>query len=266
MHLRIHFNTDSMVFINRLLKINQELSFIKFKKEKLITFCMVLTQIAPSWFFGYDVILELLFAIISLVISIFAFKIYKKTSQNSIKIFGISFILISISYFIQSFLNFLIISKLTEKICIAVKIQSITSFNNFGILAHILAMTIGLSLLTYITLKQENLKLLWLLIIIPLSAILLNTNIIYMFYLIASILLIFIEIYFISNFLKNKQIKTLLVAIAFFFLLIGNLHFLISVNHQIFYAIGHILELFAYIFILTNFYLVLKNGKKKRAS
>ena len=221
---------------------------------------MVLAQIAPSWFFGYDVLLEFLFAIISLVVSVFAFKIYKKTAQNSVKLFGISFLLISISYFIQSILNFLIINQLTERVCFAVKVQSVTLFNNFGILAHVTAMTLGLSLLTYTTLKQENTRLLWLLILVPLSSIISSRNIVYVFYLIATILLVFIEIHFVSNYLKNKQSKTLLIAVAFLFLLIGNFHFLISINHQIFYAIGHILELCAYILILTNFYLILKNG------
>jgi hypothetical protein len=58
----------------------------------------------------------------------------------------------------------------------------------------------------------------------------------------------------------------MLVAAAFLFLLFGRAHFIMSVDHELFYALGHILELVAYIFILWNFYLVRKHGKKERSS
>lgn len=219
---------------------------------------MSFAHLSPQWFYGYDVVLELLFSIITLIVAVFAFKIYKKTSQEQVRLFGVSFLLISLSYLFQSIFNFLTIAKLTQAICTAVKISSVNTFNTFGIITHIFLMTTGLTILVYTTFKAKNLKLLSFLIITSLVSIILSRNMLYTFFLLSTIYLVFIEWHFIKNYLNNKKTKTLLVALAFLFLLFGNFHFLISVNHQVYYAVGHILELFAYLFILANLYMVLK--------
>lgn len=219
---------------------------------------MVLALFSPRWFYGFDIILELFFAIISLIVAGLAFKIYKKTSQKNVALFGASFSLIGFSYLIQSIINFLIISKVNQNICQAIKINSISTFNNLGLLVHIFFMTLGLCVLLYITFKQEKIRVLYLLIGISLLGIFFSKNTLYTFYLFSSIFLTFISWHFISNYLKNKKAQILLIVIAFLFLLFGNLHFLVSVNHQLFYAIGHLLELIAYILILGNYYMVLK--------
>lgn len=215
-------------------------------------------SLSPIWFNGYDVALELFFAVISLIVAGLAFRIYKKTSQRNISLFGISFLFIGVSYLIQSVINYLILSKLNENICRVIKIQSISAFNNFGLLVHILFMTIGLSVLVYLTCKQEKMRMLFLLILISVFGIFSSKNILYTFYLFSTVFLIIISWHFISNYLKNKKSKTLMIAIAFLFLLFGNFHFLVSVNHQLFYVLGHILELIAYILIVINYYAVLK--------
>jgi hypothetical protein len=217
---------------------------------------MIYSYLSPEWFYGYDAGFELAFALISLVVALFAFKIYRKTSQRLVRLFGFSFLLISISYFIESILNYLIVRFLNGQMPVVQKLTSIAGFEYIGILTHIVLMTIGLSILFYATLKEKRLRILWFLILIALSAILFNENTLYMFYLVSTIYLIFISWHFILNYLRNRQVKTLLIAAAFVFLLFGSFHFLISVNHQLFYVIGHILEFFAYAFILVNFYLV----------
>lgn len=219
---------------------------------------MSFAHFAPTWFFGYDIALELIFAIVSLVVSIFAFKIYKATDQKPVKLFGTSFLFISLSYFMQSLFNFLIISKLNEQVCVIVKMQSVYLFDTIGMFTHMIFMIVGLVILTYMSFKSEKKSLLMLLLVISLLSIFLSRNKLYMFFLFSSIYLIFIAWHFISNYLRNKQKKTLLIAIAFLFILFGNIHFLFSVSHQLMYAIGHILELLAYLLILWNFYLVLK--------
>ncbi len=217
---------------------------------------MIYSYLSPEWFYGYDAGFELAFAVISLVVSLFAFRIYKKTSQRLVRLFGFSFLLISLSYFIESVLNYFIVTYLNGQMPVVEKLTSVAGFEYIGILTHIVFMTIGLSILLYATLKDRRLRLLWFLIIISLAAILFNEDTLYMFYMVSTIFLAFISWHFILNYLRNKQAKTLLVALAFIFLLIGNFHFLISVNHQLFYVIGHVLEFVAYAFILINFYLV----------
>ncbi|NOZ80637.1 MAG: hypothetical protein GXP63_03095 [DPANN group archaeon] len=219
---------------------------------------MSLTYLSPSWFFGYDVVLELLFAAIALMVSIFAFRIYKATGQKQIRLFGASFACISLAYLIQSLFNYLIISKANEHICRALKIRSIAWFDAVGLYAHILFMTLGLVTLVYMTFKTEKSRILWLLIATSLLGIFLSMNTLYMFFLFSTIYLMFISWHFITNYLQNRQKKTLLIAVAFLFMLFGSVHFLMAVDHRAFYAIGHVLELVAYSLILLNLYLVRK--------
>lgn len=218
---------------------------------------MSLAYLAPSWFYGYDVILELLFAVITLVVALFAFRVYKKTDQRPVRLFGISFLLISISYIIQSIFNFLIISEMNRQICTMIKLNSIAFFNLLGIYTHMLFMTLGLVILIVMTCKAKK-RILWLLLLISILGIFFSSNSLYMFFLFSTIYLAFISFHFIKNYLNKKKTNSLLIALAFLFLLFGNFHFIISVDHALFYAIGHILELAAYMLIATNLYLVLK--------
>ena len=169
----------------------------------------MLIQFSPEWFFGYDIVLELFFAIITLTISRFAYKIYKLTNEKRTGLFSLSFFLISLSYIIQSVFNFLILLKLNETICIAVKILSIETFNIIGFNFSILLRILGFILLTFMTLKTKNNKILLLLIFTTLISIFTSQNILYSYSLISSVYLIFILFYYIKNYNKNKNTKTL---------------------------------------------------------
>jgi len=214
--------------------------------------------LSPIWFYGLDVVSELLFAVTCMMVAIFAISIYRRTGQRLVKYFGVSFSLISISYFIQSILNMLLISKLTEDVSMTVKTVAVISFESLATLIHMLFMTAGISILLYTTLKDRSQRTLWLVILVALSSVFFSQNYIYMFYVISTIYLAFISWHYVQKYKKIRQPRTLLVALAFLFLLFGSFHFLISVNHQIFYPIGRILEFFAYLLILINLYLVRK--------
>ena len=204
---------------------------------------MVDPFMVPNWFFNYSVILELAFAMITFTVGLFAFKINKLSEEKSAKLFGISFIFLSLHYFIQSFINFSIVSTLNKNICNLMKIQDINTLNIIGAYSHMLFFIIGLSTLTYMTLKIKSRTAYILILILPLSSILFSENKLYVFYIISSIFLIFITMHYMKNYMKNKQIKTLFILIAFIFLLFG-----------------HFLELIAYLLILLNLILVLKDG------
>lgn len=215
-------------------------------------------MIGPDWFFGYDVALELLFAIITMIVAIQGFRIYKATLQKQPLYLAWSFLLISISNIIQSIINFLIITELNENVSQIVKIESITLFNNIGIYTHMFFMIVGLSILTFMTLKTKEIRGLILIPILALTGTFLSINPFYFYNVITSILLITITWYYINNYLKNKKTNTLMIAIAFLFLLFGSIHFLFAVNHSLFYAIGNILELVAFSLVLVNFVRVRK--------
>lgn len=214
--------------------------------------------ISPAWFNGYDVAFELVFGIISLVIAFFALRIYKASDQKPAKLLSFAFFSISLSYIIKSVFNFLIISKLNETVCGMINLSSAVALDSIGLYLHMIFMLIGLVILMYMVLKFRKARTFWIFLAVTFIAMIYSQNMPITYYAISALYLAVISWHYIENFLSNKQTKTLLVAIAFIFLFFGSIHFLLSVNHQLFYVIGHFLELVAYILILINFYLVLK--------
>lgn len=212
----------------------------------------------PNWFFGYDIVLELTFAVIALIVSLYAFKVYELSEQYQSKLFGFAFLFFSISYFIQSFLNFAIISKLNENICNMMKMQDINFFNSLGIYIHMFFFIIGLVTLAYMTLGIRNMKVYSLILLVSFASIFFSLNKLYWFYALSSLFLIYIVSHYFINYLKNKQFKTILVLVAFGFLLFGQMHFIFAVDHVRHYITGHFLELVAYVLILINLILVLR--------
>ena len=218
----------------------------------------MLAYMAPPWFYGYDIIMEIIFSIITLSVSIFSYRVFKATSQKYAKYLGIAFLSIGLSNIVQSALNFMILSKLNEPICKLMNIQSITFFNTITMYVHIIFFMIGLVFLTYMTFGSENLFILAITMIVSFMGIFLSQNVLQSFYFLASAYLAMISWHFIRNYLKNRKTNTLMIAIAFLFLFFGNVQFVFSEGQQIFYVLGHILELIAYSLILANFLMVRK--------
>jgi hypothetical protein len=219
---------------------------------------MAYLYLVPPWFFGIDIVFELVFAIVTLVVGLYSFKVYKLSGQNSSRLFGLAFLFFSISYFIQSFLNLAILSKLAEDICVAIKLSPIATLSIIGINIHIIFFIVGLVLLTYMTLRINSYRTSLLLLVICLASVLIAHDSVYWFYSLSSILLVFIVSYYYSNYMNNHGISCLFVFIAFLFLFVANVHFIFASSYAIFYAIGHFLELIAYVLILINLIIILR--------
>ena len=219
---------------------------------------MIETDISLVWFDWYHFAFELSFAVISLVIALFALKIYKATDQRPAKLLSLAFFSISSAYIVQTIFNFLIIKNLDDDVGGMINLSSAAVLDTIGLYFHIFFMVIGLVILLYMALKLKSTRVFWILLAISFTALIFSREPIIAYYFISALYLAVISWHYIENFLSNKQTKTLLIAIAFIFLFIGSFHFFLSVNHNLFIVIGHFLELAAYILILINFYLVLK--------
>jgi hypothetical protein len=219
---------------------------------------MTTGYLSPTWFYGYDVVLEFIFAIIAFTIAGFAWRIYRISSQDSAKYLSLSFLLISLSYIAQSVFNLLFISKLNENISVTSKISWAIILDQLGFYFHMILFILGLAVLLFMTFKTTKERSFLILIALTLVALLVYESIFFKYYLLASIYLGFIAWYFIENFIASKNPKAFLISLAFTLLFFGYFNFFLAINNEMFYAVGHFLELAAYVLILVNFYLVLK--------
>jgi len=207
--------------------------------------------IVPHWFAGYNALLEMTFFVITLLVGAYALKVHRLSGQRQSRLFGISFLLISAAYLVQSILNFAASYPMAEG-CSMQSMVAFHSLGTFAVYAHMVLFMTGLVTLAYMTLKIRDFGAYALFLSAMLAVLLLSANKLYFFYVLSSILLVYVSFYYLRNYLKGRKMSALIVFVAFLFLLFGKIHFIFSTDHGAFYVGGHLLEFVAYTLILTN--------------
>jgi hypothetical protein len=113
------------------------------------------TYSVPQWFFGFDIAMELLFAIIALILSAFAYKVYKASEHKEVKLFSISFLLISLSYFVWAWTNSFLLEHLSNEV-LEISLKNLLSIDYILSLTHMGLFIAGLITLAYATLEIET--------------------------------------------------------------------------------------------------------------
>lgn len=219
--------------------------------------------VTPDWFFGYDIALELLFVIIAGLVSFYAWKIFKVTGERNLKLFSLAFLFIAFSYVVQSVLNILVLAKFDDDVAFFMNLRSVYLFSLFAIYLQAILFLIGLLLLAYIALKIFSLQTFVLLFILVFTSLYFSPYKTFMLYLLSTVLLGFIVYYYLNNYWNNRKATTLMVLIAMIFLFVSNLSFIFATDIDSYYVVGHLLELAAYVLVLTNLLVILRVGKQK---
>lgn len=220
----------------------------------------------PTWFVGFDEYLELLFALVSLLVTIFALRIYQLTEGRQVKLFTVSFMLISISYFIQSFFNSGALSYLINNNYLLISEASILTVVFLGIYSYFLFFLMGLITFTYMTLDRRSIRLYSLISLSAVLSLVFSLNRILLFYAMSSLFLVYIAVNYIKQLYKSGQPRIITPLAAFFLLLVANLGFMLSSNTGRFYIAGHFLELGAFSLLLVNMLVVLRRWTVNGAS
>ncbi|HYD03305.1 MAG TPA: MASE3 domain-containing protein [Alphaproteobacteria bacterium] len=231
--------------------------------------------LTPEWFYGYNIALELIFAIITFSVSFYAWKIYKITQERNLRLFSLAFTFVGLSYFARALLNLVVFLRLDDEVCLLMKIQDLYLLNLFGTYVYSILFLIGILLLAYVALKIYSLQTFILMFLLVFTSLYFTPFKTFMLYLLSTLLLGFIVVYYFRNYFNNKKMTTLLVLIAMILLFTAYVSYLLSTNNAWYYFIGHIMEMVAYLIILVNLVVVsrlgrsknldrTKNGKKKR--
>lgn len=224
----------------------------------------------PPWFYGWDTILQFSFGIITLIVALYAYKLYKISSQRELKLFSGAFFFISLSYLIWAVLNIFLIDFESNRVGVIefnefrLFTDAIFDLSTLGVYAYAFFFITGVLTLAYMSFKIDNPRLYIFLITLALPVIFFSYNIRLVTYLIASILFAHISLSYIKDYLSSKDGRTLIVLFAFAFLFFASLTFMYSGRAPINYAIGHLLTFVSYMLILVNFIRVLNYGQKKK--
>jgi hypothetical protein len=219
----------------------------------------------PGWFFGYDIALELLFAVITLFVAFYAWRIYRISSAREFGLMSVAFTFISLSFFAWSIINMSLVEELNETTRILV-LNNITVLSVIGVYSHILLFMCGLITLFYMTTRGVNDKMYALTIILSVLGILFALNKTVAVYTFSSVILAFISFYYTKNYLENRNYATFAIMFSFGLLFLASLLMLFSSFPYSVYVIAHMCELIAFGTILFTLISILKNGGQKKKS
>ncbi len=208
--------------------------------------------------------LEVIFAVITLLVSFYAWKIFKITEERNVRLFSLAFLFIALSYITQSVLNFIILTRLDDDVCMLINLRDVYLLNLFGLYMHAILFLIGILLLAYVALKIHSFPTFVLMFFLIFTSLYFTPYKTFMLYLLSTVLLGFIVYYYLVNYWNNRKTTTLLVLISMILLFVAYLHFIFAMNNILYYIIGHILELLAYLIVFITLLIILRLGKQKQ--
>ncbi len=216
----------------------------------------------PSWFGGSSIFIVLFFALVTLLIAYYAYKMYRIAKQSSTLYFGLAFLSISISYFIQALFNFLKLKSIgsADLLFLSAKELAVSTIqlSVLAMIMHVLFMVLGFALLAYVTLKERGSKIFLLFVSLSFVAILFTPYFHIVFNLIVAIFLLFIAAQHYQRHAKLGTTTTFLVFSGFSLLFIGHI-LMVAVNIvQTFYVLAHIITMVGYIVLLVSLLRVVK--------
>lgn len=217
----------------------------------------------PVWFLFYSLGLETIFALVTLSVAIYAFKIHKLSCQRETSLLAVGFLSISFSYLMWLTLSFLSFLELSDGAKM-VHIQNATILTAFGVYIHVIFFLFGLATLAYMTFRIKDSRLYLMILGISIIPVLFSENLGTSFYLAASVLVLVITFFYLSEYKKKKTGNLFLTLLAFLFLFIGTFDFVFISQSYYHYVIGHIAILISYLLILVNLIDVFKDGKKTK--
>jgi hypothetical protein len=231
---------------------------------------MIRLVYSPQWFYGKDIIIDVVAIFVLTLIAIFALKFYKidRTNKNYLYI-AVSFILMSVAFLFKIMTNFTIYYLVQEVERIGFITVAYPEFEPtetlffIGFLVYRILTLFGLYLLFAIYQKQQKQTIFFIIYLIMISTYF-TQQAYYVFHITSLILLALIVMQYFRNYKENKHSTTRLLGYSFSLIALSQVIFIFAGLNSLLYVTAEIVQLAGYIALLFTFFRVLKHGKKKR--
>ena len=229
---------------------------------------MIRVIYSPQWFYGKDIVIDLVSVFVLLLIAFFSFKYYKIRKNKNYVYFGLSFILLSVSFLFKILTNFTIYFHVLETKNIgflSLTYQTIKTSDVLfivGFLIYRLLTLFGLYMLYSVYYDQPKTNIFLIAYLILVSTYF-TQSAYYIFHLTSLILLVLLTIQYSKTYIKNKNNATRMLASSFGIITASQiLSIFVSISTK-FYVFAEIIQLIGYVILLFSFLTVLRHGKKK---
>jgi len=216
----------------------------------------------PSWFYGIDSVFEIVAMFITLFIAVYSIRIYFLSKLKKFLYFTLAFLFLSASYFIRAIADYVVYSSLTAHIPnLMLTVQTIAplpAIYSFVYLIYVFLTFAGFMILVAIFMRIRKVQTVSLLFALVLVLALFSQSRFLAFHLTMIILLLYIVVHLLHNYIKKGTISAFFVLLSMISLLIGHVFFYLSSFDRLFYAVGHVLQLSGFLLLLINMFLVLR--------
>lgn len=210
---------------------------------------MAYITINPDWIL--DIIIQVLGAIASLVLSYYGYKSYQLTKQRRDFYFSLAFLLLSANLFLYAlivpalFIYYTFYRSLDPGVLLP-----FAHFLNF-IFMFLTLNAYTLLVAIYTKLEKKSILFLWAIFLFVIAFYSFIFNRFILFNLMAALLVLYISFYTLRNYLKKKTKNSMLVALAFILITAAHLILALVTYINLFSIVGHVLQFIAYLFLLT---------------
>lgn len=210
--------------------------------------------IVPQWFFGFDVVLQLLFGVATLAVALYSFHIYSLSREKQCQTLGAGFLCVSLAYFVWAGVSLLFWMQNGSG---QISLDQLTRTALIGVFAYLFLSLIGLSILVQLTFPSRPKRLFPLVATLALLVLIFSANKSLAFYFVSAFLTFFVLVHYVQEYVRSRRTTTFLVMLGFAFIFLGMLDFTLATVHGVHYAIGHVLLLVGYMLVMASMLVVL---------
>ncbi|MEK6983127.1 MAG: hypothetical protein AABX33_01010 [Nanoarchaeota archaeon] len=229
---------------------------------------MVKLIYSPQWFYGKDILIDIISIFVLLLIALFSLKYYRIKKNRNYLYLASSFILLASSFLFKILMNLNIYYKFIETkqfgLVTAVYQNMKQSHSLFftSFLLYYLLTLFGVYAL-YSTYQKQSMPNHLLLIYLIFISTYLTYPHYYLFHLTLLILLGLVAYTYSRRYINKKHFSTKLVAYSFWAITISQIFYIsIDLNNNL-YIIGELIQLVGYSSLLIAFIMVLRYGRKE---
>jgi hypothetical protein len=226
---------------------------------------------SPPGFYGKDIAIDILSAIVVLLIGIFSFRNFCLDKKNKKHLFlGTAFAMLGLSFIVKILTNILTkdVDWLSGEFGMPLfgpdAISSFSMIPAIGFLLYALLTLFGFYII-YALLSKDKLSMNYVIIAYFIIITTYFTRFTYFItYITAFIFLLAISRRYFIQYSESKYKNTLFLGISFSIITLSQFVFIFTSQNPTLYAVAEIIQLIGYLLLLYTFTMVLRNAKKKK--
>ena len=245
-------------------------SFTSFiRRFSLFKHLMIQLIYSPKWFYGKDIVIDVVSMLVLLLIAYFSIRYYEIDKRKNYLFLALSFVIMAVSFIFKIITNFTLYSSIIRTAqfgaltFIYPSLQSSDILFTVGFLIHRILMLLGL-LLLYSIYTKTNRSSLFIITYLILISTYFSWPAYYLFHLTSLIFLYFITLHYWNSYKRIKHDTNRWLLYSFSLITLSEIVFIFIGIEEELYVAAEAIQLLGYIALLVTFVKVLKDGKKKR--